>query len=145
MLFNLNSAKSLLLVFIISLLICLLGIGSYPIYILDEAKNAEAAREMKLLSEYIIPTFNNILRTDKPPLHYYFMQLGYTIFGTNAFGARFFSSIFGALTFVVSFYFIKKHTSINLAYITLVLLWSAIFFCARISFSCSRSLSIFFY
>jgi len=39
-------------------------------YILDEAKNAECAREMS--NETIDYTvFNGELRTDKPPLHYF--------------------------------------------------------------------------
>lgn len=115
------------LVFVISLFFCLLGSGNYPIYILDEAKNAEAAREMLVNSEFIVPTFNNVLRTDKPSLHYYFMQLGYCIFGVNAFGARFFSGIFGALTLLVMFFFVKKYEKNSTAWVTILCTWSAVF------------------
>jgi len=42
--------------------------GAYPLYILDEAKNSEAAREMLISGNFWEPTFNESLRTDKPPL-----------------------------------------------------------------------------
>ena len=75
------------------------------IYILDEAKNAECAREMLVSGDYIVPYFNGQLRTDKPPLHYFFMVISYKLFGVSAFSARFFSAVFGALTILISFFF----------------------------------------
>ena len=83
---------------------------SYPINILDEAKNSEAAREMLETGRWFYPTFNERIRTDKPPLHYFFMALGYLVFGVGSFGARFFSAVFGALTF----YVIVKQTARDL-------------------------------
>ncbi|MDA1148468.1 MAG: hypothetical protein O2937_00480, partial [Bacteroidetes bacterium] len=65
--------------------------GSYPITILDEAKNSEAAREMLQNGEWFFPKFNGEIRTDKPPLHYFFIALGYLLFGVGPFGARLFS------------------------------------------------------
>ncbi len=125
---DLINKRTTLIVFIISLIFCTIGIGWYPIYILDEAKNAEAAREMLSNSEFIIPTFNDALRTDKPPLHYYFMMIGYKLLGVNAFGARFFSGVFGAITMAVSFHFVKKFASQLLACVYIIVLWSSIFF-----------------
>jgi len=55
--------------------------AAFPIYILDEAKNSEAAREMLVSQNYFMPTFNGALRTDKPPLHYFFMMLSYSVLG----------------------------------------------------------------
>ena len=84
--------------FIIAAVLLFTGIGSTPMYILDEARNAQAAREMMERNDWIVPTFNGELRPHKPPLHYYFMQLAYRAFGMNAFAARFFSAVFGWLT-----------------------------------------------
>lgn len=70
----------------------------FPIYILDEAKNAACAMEMLERGDWVVPTFNNALRTDKPPLHYYFMMASYSVWGYTPFAARFFSVIFGLLT-----------------------------------------------
>jgi len=95
------------------------------VYSLDEAKNAECAREMYERNDWVVPTWNYELRTDKPPLHYYFMRIGFSIFGVNAWGARFFGSLAGALLVVFVFYcsrkFLKPHAAL---YSVLVLLAS---------------------
>ena len=64
-------------------LMCFTFLNSYPVSILDESKNVEAAREMIESGDYWIPKFNGELRTDKPPLHYYFMVIGMKLFGVN--------------------------------------------------------------
>lgn len=140
----LQDNKNLILVFLISLVLCLIGSGAYPVYILDEAKNTEAAREMLFNKEYIVPTFNSILRTDKPPLHYYFMMVGYKIFGINSFGARFFSGIFGTLTIAFSFHFISFFSGKNVAYIFALITWSSIFFIQEFHLAVPDPYLIFF-
>jgi len=80
----------------------------YPIYILDEAKNAACAMEMRQRNDWVVPTFNNELRTDKPPLHYYFMRAGYSVFGINAFAARLFSVLLGIGTVLAVYLFGRK-------------------------------------
>ncbi len=88
--------------------ILFIRLGANPIYILDEAKNAQCAREMLLRHDFIVPTFNGELRVDKPPLHYFFMMLSYKIFGVNEFAARFFSVGMGLLTILVTYYYTRK-------------------------------------
>lgn len=78
------------------------------IYALDEAKNAGAAREMLEMESWVVPTFNYELRTDKPPLHYYFMIGAYKLFGVNPWSARLFSSLMGALSVLLTFLFARK-------------------------------------
>ena len=90
-------------IFFISFFIFSANIWGLSIYSLDEAKNSECAREMLERGDLIVPTFNYQLRTDKPPLHYYFMIVAYKLFGVNEFSARFFSSVFGALTVLITF------------------------------------------
>lgn len=144
MISKVNKYQNFLLVLAISLFLCLIGSGAYPIYILDEAKNAEAAREMLFYSEFIVPKFNEILRTDKPPLHYYFMIIGYKFFGVNAFGARFFSGIFGALTISVSFYYCNKFSQKIIAWIFVFVCWSSIFFIQEFHLAVPDPYLIFF-
>ncbi|MBN1926887.1 MAG: glycosyltransferase family 39 protein [Prolixibacteraceae bacterium] len=112
-------------VFIWSFIIYLNGAGSYPVYFYDEAKNAECAREMLENSEWIIPTFNYEMRTDKPPIHYYFMMIAYKLFGINAFAARFFSALMGALTILITFIFSQKYSTYKNALITTLILWGS--------------------
>lgn len=100
--------QKLLLLSIFSYVIISANIGGYSIYMLDEAKNTQCAREMAKRGDWIVPTFNDLIRTDKPPLHYFFMRVSYSVFGDGAFGARFFSSIFGVLTVLMTFLFARS-------------------------------------
>ena len=58
--------------------------------------------------DMIVPVFNGELRTDKPPLHYFFMIASYKLFGSNEFAARFFSAIMGLLTVLVTYFYTKR-------------------------------------
>ncbi len=100
-----------LLLFLISFIVLSYNAGGLMLYSLDEAKNAEAAREMLEQGDWVVPTFNYELRTDKPPAHYYFMMLSYSIFGVNEWAARFFSAIMGSLTILVTFWFGARYFS----------------------------------
>ena len=132
------------IVFLSALFICTSFVGWYPISILDEARNAEAAREMYVNGDYIVPFFNGELRTDKPPLHYYFMALGYELFGISAFGARFFSGVFGALTIWVTFLFARKQLGFQLASLSVVILSSSLFFVQEFHLAVPDPYLIFF-
>lgn len=79
-----------------------LHLGAAPVYILDEAKNAQCAREMWLRNDWIVPTFNGELRTDKPALHYWFMILSYKVFGFGEWQARLFSALAGVGTIIIT-------------------------------------------
>ena len=123
---------------------CTSFIGLYPIYILDEARNSEAAREMLFSGNYIAPFFNGQLRTDKPPLHYFFMVLGYKIFGVNALGARFFSGCFGAFTLLMTYWSVKRWSHPLVAKITVVVLMSSLFFVQEFHLAVPDPYLIFF-
>ncbi len=97
-----------LILFIALAAILFVRLGATQIYILDEAKNAQCAREMLLRHDFIVPTFNGELRVDKPPLHYFFMIAAYKMFGVNEFAARFFSVVMGLLTILVTYNYTKK-------------------------------------
>ncbi|MDT0608590.1 ArnT family glycosyltransferase [Croceitalea rosinachiae] len=141
---KLINRKSPWIVFIFSILICLSFSGLYPIYILDEARNSEAAREMLASKDFIVPYFNGQLRTDKPPLHYFFMILGYKVFGINAFGARFFSGLFGALTILITFLSVRKYSDNKEAWIVTLILLSSLFFVQEFHLAVPDPYLIFF-
>ncbi|TAL45401.1 MAG: phospholipid carrier-dependent glycosyltransferase, partial [Chitinophagaceae bacterium] len=123
-----NSKKYLFLLIGLSAILFFPGLGKTPLWIYDEVRNAECAREMYERGDWIVPTFNGGLRTLKPPLHYYFMFGGFKIFGVTEWGARFFSAIFGMLTILITFLFVKRFSSLRHAFITcLVLLASSHF------------------
>jgi 4-amino-4-deoxy-L-arabinose transferase-like glycosyltransferase len=100
--------KKLLILGSLSFIVLIFNAWHLMLYPLDEAKNAEAAREMLEAKDWVVPTFNYELRTDKPPAHYYFMMGAYTLFGVNEFSARFFSAIMGMFTILITFLFARK-------------------------------------
>ncbi|WP_163707688.1 ArnT family glycosyltransferase [Mangrovibacterium lignilyticum] len=114
------------LIFTFAWLLYLYNSGAASIYILDEAKNAECAREMLERSDFIVPTFNQILRTDKPPLHYFLMMISYSAFGVNPFAARFFSALFGALTVLITYLFTRKYAGAKTALLTTMVLLASV-------------------
>lgn len=114
------------------------------IYILDEAKNAECAREMLVSGDYIVPYFNGQLRTDKPPLHYFFMVISYKLFGVSAFSARFFSAVFGALTILISFLFCRRYLGGKAAWLSALVLLASLHFNFQMRMSVPDPYLIFF-
>ena len=82
-------------------LLLFVALGHADIYILDEAKNAQCAKEMWQRGDWIVPTFNGELRTDKPALHYWFMVFSYQLFGFGYWQARLFSAVFGLATIIM--------------------------------------------
>lgn len=114
------------LVFVLCCALCFANVWGYPISILDEAKNTEAAREM-FFGNHFLPTFNGFLRTDKPPLHYFFMQISYTVFGINPFGARIFSALAGGFLGLVFFRYTARFTSKDMGLFSTFILYSSFF------------------
>jgi 4-amino-4-deoxy-L-arabinose transferase-like glycosyltransferase len=69
----------------------------------DEPRFAEASREMRERSDYVVPYFNNKYRFDKPPFIYWTQIASYRFFGENDFAARLPSGVAAALTAVLLF------------------------------------------
>lgn len=94
---------------LLSLLVYGANIWGTSVYVLDEAKNAGCAMEMYQRGDWVVPTFNNELRTDKPPLHYFFMKVAYAVGGVTPFAARLFS-VFAGVCLVAFVYLITKQS-----------------------------------
>ena len=141
---KLNLPYKALFLFVLSLTLLLLNLDKPMIYILDEAKNAECAREMLVSGDYVVPYFNGQIRTDKPPLHYFFMVWAYKMFGVSAFSARFFSAVFGALTILISFLFCKRFLNEKTAWLTALVLLSSLHFNFQMRMSVPDPYLIFF-
>ena len=114
--------KNIIWLFAIAAVLLFIRLGAAPIYILDEAKNAQCAREMLESGNLVVPTFNGELRTDKPALHYWFMAFAYSVFGVGAWQARFFSGVMGLLILALTFLFVQKHLGRRPAFVTTLLL-----------------------
>ena len=68
--------------------LCFIDLGTASLWDVDEGHNAEAAREMFESGDWLVPTFNFRLRTDKPALLYWLQATAYRLFGINEFAAR---------------------------------------------------------
>jgi len=79
-----------------------LGLGSAALFDEDEPKNAACAREMLARGDWLVPTFNEELRTDKPILLYWLTMPAYLVFGVNPFAARLASAILALATVLLT-------------------------------------------
>ncbi len=107
------------LIILLSVVLLFVRLGGTSVFQVAEARNSECAREMMVGNDKITPTFNGVLRTDKPALEYYAMMAAYKLFGVNEGSARFFSAVCGFLVIVCTFLFVRKHVNANAAW------WSA--------------------
>jgi 4-amino-4-deoxy-L-arabinose transferase-like glycosyltransferase len=74
------------------------NLGKPSLWDIDEGNNAEAAREMLASGDWVVPTFNYRLRSDKPALLYWLQLLTYRVVGVNELAARLPSALAAALT-----------------------------------------------
>ncbi len=81
-----------------------IGLGASRLWDDDEAKNATCAREMRERGDWIVPTFNSKLRTDKPVLLYWLMLGSYGLFGATEFAARLPSALLAVGTSLLTYH-----------------------------------------
>jgi 4-amino-4-deoxy-L-arabinose transferase-like glycosyltransferase len=76
------------------------GLGATRLWDRDEPRNARCAVEMLERNDWVVPYFNDQLRTHKPVLLYWMEMVAYQCFGENAFAARMPSALMGTLSAV---------------------------------------------
>ncbi len=89
---------------------CFFNLGNMPIYDWDEARHGVNAFEMLKQNNFIANFYQGEIDyyNLKPPISYYFIIIGYKIFGFNAWGLRFFSALSYLVTAIVVSLFIKN-------------------------------------
>ncbi|MDZ4684106.1 MAG: glycosyltransferase family 39 protein [Planctomycetaceae bacterium] len=121
--------KHQLLILLAAGLVFFTNLGAAALFDDDEPKNAVCGREMFERGDWIVPTFNTELRTDKPILIYWIMLCSYTVFGVNEFAARFGSSVLAVGTSLLVYHLgrLLFHREVGL--------WSAIVLCTCLMFA----------
>lgn len=63
-------------------------LGSHPLANPDEGRNAEIAREMIATGDWVTPRLNGVNYFEKPPLVYWAVAIGQSVFGRNEWAVR---------------------------------------------------------
>ncbi len=82
--------RYLYLTLAIASILLLINLNSWGVLEASEARYAEISREMFRSGNLLQPTLLNIFHFHKPPVTFWLTDLGFELFGINAFGARFF-------------------------------------------------------
>ncbi len=85
-------AKLIIILFVLAVFIPF-AFSNWGLTESSEARYAEISREMYQSGDYLHPRLLGIQHFHKPPVTYYITALGYSIFGINEYGARFFLQI----------------------------------------------------
>lgn len=90
-----GATKHVLALLAIGTLILFLNLGVPRLWDRDEPRNAGCAVEMLARGDWVVPWFNDELRTHKPVLLYWLIMTAYSVLGVNEFSARFGSALLG--------------------------------------------------
>lgn len=76
------------LIILIGLVVFAINLGSVALFDMDEALYADCAREMSERGDWVVPWFNGQMFPDKPPLMFWFMMFGRSLFGESELAVR---------------------------------------------------------
>jgi 4-amino-4-deoxy-L-arabinose transferase-like glycosyltransferase len=116
-------------------LLCLPNLGGPSLWDIDEGNNAEAAQEMFLSGNVIVPTFNGQMREDKPALLYWLQGAAYAAFGVNEFAARLPSALAALLAVLATYELGRRQFGKGAGLLAGLALASAALFCASAHFA----------
>ena len=85
-----------------------LGLNASRLWDRDEPRNARCAVEMLNRGDWIVPMFNDQLRTHKPILLYWLQMTSFSVFGETDFAARAASASMATLAVLATFWLGKK-------------------------------------
>ncbi len=98
-----NRAGHYLLLVALSLVLFFPNLGGPSLWDIDEGKNSACTIEMRDANNWVIPTFNGLLRPDKPALLYWLQMAAYHYFGVNEFAGRLPSALAALATVLLAY------------------------------------------
>ncbi len=84
------------------------GIGRLALIEPDEGRNAEVAREMLAMGDWITPHFNNFSYLDKPPVFFWAVASSFKAAGLSEASARFPSALAALLTVFLAWFLARR-------------------------------------
>jgi len=117
--FNLDKIKNhfTLILFLLSILLFPLAVGSVHLFDWDEVNFAEISREMILNNNFLNVQINFQPFWEKPPLFFWIQTLSMQIFGVNEFASRFPNVLIGIASILSLNYIGKKEISNQFGFI----------------------------
>ncbi|MEI8186523.1 MAG: glycosyltransferase family 39 protein [Chlorobiaceae bacterium] len=122
---NPNKTETLWLLAALTILILVsffIGLGSIPLFDVDEGAFSEATREMIIRKNYLTTYLNGAPRFDKPILIYWLQLICVKLFGVNEFAFRLPSALAGSAWAAAIFLFVRKHTGNRQAFMAAALM-----------------------
>lgn len=110
-----SSIKALVLIIALLLPALFFGLDNRPVYKIQEVRIAETAREMLDSGDWIVPRFNGELRLQKPPLPYWLTATSYLLFGVGESATRLPSVLFGLLSALLLWGWVKRESGTKVA------------------------------
>jgi 4-amino-4-deoxy-L-arabinose transferase-like glycosyltransferase len=104
------SRYGLILVFSIALLLFFLRLGA-PLLEPQEPRYAEIPRQMLAEGRWLVPVLHGEAYLDKPPLLYWLVMAGYTVFGANDWTARLIPAFAGLSTVLLTYLWGRRAAS----------------------------------
>lgn len=114
--------KTLLVILCLLMPALLYSLGERPVSKVQEVRVAETAREMVVSGDWAVPRYNGELRLQKPPLPYWLTAASYKVFGLNATAVRLPAVIFGLLSVVLLFAWMRREAGVETAANTVLVL-----------------------
>jgi len=104
------------------------NLGAAALFEPDEGRNAEKAREILLLHDWVTPHENFLAVLDKPMPYYWLVAASYRLFGVSEWTARLPSALAGAGCVVLVFLFARRFFGLWPA------LWSSLILVSSLEF-----------
>lgn len=131
------------MIVVISGFIFFWALGDAAYWDRDEPRNAGCAAEMMARGDWVVPTFNDELRQQKPALLYWLMGAAYCVFGVNEFAGRFFSALLAVGTVVATWGITRSFFDRTTALLASLMLASSLMFCVAARAATPDSVLIF--
>ena len=105
------------------------NLGLWDLWVPDEPKYAQVAKEMVNGGDWILMHFNGAVYGDKPPLFFWLIALSsYVWQGFSSFSVRFPSAVFGTLTVLLTFLMGKRLYSSRTGFLSALILATSVHF-----------------
>ena len=103
-----NGNRGFLLTLAVAAILFFAGLGHFPLFEPDEGRNAEVAREIIELEDWITPHYNGLTYLDKPMLFFWMVATSFKTLGASAMAARLPSALMALATVILAWLWARR-------------------------------------